>query len=398
MTRHGNLSLIVLVALIFSIIAIIPVSGQDNHKEDFGERFFRLLDNSNTSVTVFYSTGCSACKVTLPKIAELSKDYPDVQVNYINIFQSNENRTIMLGFGQKYEFKYPALPALYTGDITVLEGGNEIEKYMKTIFEAQSSGMMPDYKFESELRTKYNPEYAEENDSVSGSTTERNKNISWIMVIFAGLADGINPCALSVLALLLVSLTNLKSRSRIILNGLAYTFAVFLFYTIAGLGILTIIQAAGISSLFSVFAGFVALAAGIITFVDGISGRSLISPGISGSGKPAIKKIMERASLPAAFALGIMVGLFELPCTGGIYIAILGLLSTEYTFYEGLPYLLLYNLMFIVPLVVIILAVAYGLPPEKVDTWRDSNKKLLRTGIGLMLIAMGIYILTVYLL
>jgi len=397
MTRYGNLSIIVLVALIVSITAIEPVSGLDNQEEDFVERFFRLLEESNSSVTVFYSTGCSACEVTLPKIAELSKDYPDVQVNLINIFQSNENRTILLGFGDKYGFEYPAVPLLCTGNITVLEGGNEIEQYIETIFEAQSSGLMPDYEFESELKTKHNPESNEQKGSVLEITTEKTKKISWIMVIFAGLADGINPCALSVLALLLVALSRLKSRSRIILDGLAYTFAVFLFYIIAGLGILTIIQAAGISYLFSIFAGFVALAAGVITLIDGLSGRSFISPGISESGKPAIKKIMEKASLPASFALGIMVGLFELPCTGGIYIAILGLLSSEMTFYEGLPYLLLYNLMFVVPLVVMIFAVAYGLPPEKVDTWRDSNKKLLRTGIGLILIIMGIYILTGYL-
>jgi cytochrome c biogenesis protein CcdA len=102
---------------------------------------------------------------------------------------------------------------------------------------------------------------------------------------------------------------------------------------------------------------------------------------------------MEKTSIPAAFVLGMMVGLFELPCTGGIYIAILGLLSSQMTFYEGLPYLLLYNLMFVVPLVAIILAVGFGLSPEKVDNWRDSNKKLLKIGIGLILIAMGLYIL-----
>lgn len=189
----------------------------------------------------------------------------------------------------------------------------------------------------------------------------------------------------------------MNSRKKILLGGLVYTFAVFLFYIMAGLGILTIINYSGFSGIFSIAAGIVALIAGIITLTGGIWEGKTVSPGIPVSKRPAIKKIMERASIPAAFVLGMMVGLFELPCTGGIYIAILGLLSSRMTFYEGLPYLLVYNLMFVVPLIAIILAVAFGLSPEKVDSWRDSNKKLLKIGIGLILIAMGLYILAGYL-
>lgn len=397
MTEKKNFSFAFLAALIISLIIIQPVAGYEEPEEDSAERLIGLLEDSNNSVTFFYSTGCSACEKTLPKIIELSENHPSVTVNYINIFQSYANRTILQGFGSKYGVENPAVPAVYTGDATVLEGGTEIEKYIDTIFEAQSSGAMPDSDFEASFRTEHNKDLKDQNMTVSGPDENTGK-LSLPIVIFAGLADGINPCALSVLALLLVALTNLKSRNRIVLHGLAYTFAVFLFYIMAGLGILTVIQAAGISYPFSIAAGIIALAAGIITFIDGIREHSPVTLGISESGKPAMKKIMEKASLPATFALGIMVGVFELPCTGGIYIAILGLLSSEMTFYEGLPYLLLYNLMFIVPLVAIIFAVGFGLPPEKVDSWRDSNKKLLKTGIGLILIAMALYILSGYLL
>lgn len=381
-------------ALIISVIIIQSGSGQAVYEEDFGDRFFRLLEGSNNSVTVFYSTGCSACKVTLPKIGELSKDYPDVCVNYIDIYNSNENRTILLAFGDKYGLDYPAYPVIFTGNITVLEGGNEIEKYLRMVFEAHKKGNIPDIEFESSLKS--NPKSIIRSDNITIS--DNDKNISLAMVILAGLADGINPCAISVLALLLVALSGMKTRKQIILHGISYTTAVFLFYFIAGLGIISFIQTAGLSYYFSVIAGFIALTAGIITLLEGIKNESVISLGIPDSKKTMIKRVIEKTSLPAAFALGIMVGLFELPCTGGIYIAILGLLSSEMTFYEGLPYLLIYNLMFILPLLAIITAVAFGLSPERVDKWRDSNKKILKIGLGAFLIVIALYILFIYLL
>jgi cytochrome c biogenesis protein CcdA len=84
------------------------------------------------------------------------------------------------------------------------------------------------------------------------------------------------------------------------------------------------------------------------------------------------------------------VGIFELPCTGGIYLAILGLMSRTFTFMDGLPYLLLYNLVFILPLVVILLLAAYGMPPEEANTWRIKHRRKLRFITGLAMIALGI--------
>ena len=102
---------------------------------------------------------------------------------------------------------------------------------------------------------------------------------------------------------------------------------------------------------------------------------------------------MHRTSLPAAFALGLLVALFELPCTGGIYLAILSILASSTSLIEGFPYLILYNLMFVLPLALIIAVVAYGIPPERIDQWRKEHKELLRVVIGAILVSFGILII-----
>jgi len=90
--------------------------------------------------------------------------------------------------------------------------------------------------------------------------------------------------------------------------------------------------------------------------------------------------------------LGILVGIFELPCTGGIYLAILGLVSTNYTLMEGLPYLILYNIIFVLPLIVILLLVAFGLDPERADAWRIRHRRVLRLIVGVAMIVLGVVI------
>lgn len=99
------------------------------------------------------------------------------------------------------------------------------------------------------------------------------------------------------------------------------------------------------------------------------------------------------ATLPAAFVLGVLVGIFELPCTGGIYLTILSLMSSTLTLSEGIPYLLLYNFIFILPLILILLAVVIGIPPERVNAWRLENHRKLRFAIGVAMILVGVFII-----
>ena len=92
--------------------------------------------------------------------------------------------------------------------------------------------------------------------------------------------------------------------------------------------------------------------------------------------------------------LGVLVGIFELPCTGGIYLAILGLMSRSYTLMEGLPYLVLYNIVFVLPLVLILTLVAYGISPERANEWRVLHRRKLRLIVGLAMIAIGVVIIS----
>jgi cytochrome c biogenesis protein CcdA len=218
-------------------------------------------------------------------------------------------------------------------------------------------------------------------------------DVSIPLVIGAALVDGINPCAFAVLILLIVYLINFtKSKKYMLLAGLVYILAVYLTYFIAGLGLLTVIHATGFSYHVYIIAAVIAIGAGIVSIYDSLKKRKDFLLKIPEKRVPLIKRWAEKASLPAAFVLGVLVSMFELPCTGAIYLAILAMLSSA-SRTVAIGYLLLYNLIFILPLLIILGAAFYGVTAEKLSKWRGENRYWMKLALGIVLIGLGIWML-----
>jgi cytochrome c biogenesis protein CcdA len=212
------------------------------------------------------------------------------------------------------------------------------------------------------------------------------------LVIVSALFDSINPCALAVLIFLLLSMSAAESRKRILLVGATYILALFLFHLIAGVGIFSVVTFSGFSRIFSLLGAGLALLFGLITFIEVLKNKDNFLLAIPESKKQMLEHYIRTASLPAAFILGILAGLFGFSCTGGIYISILALLSKDFTLMGGLPYLMLYNLVFILPLVLVVLLIAYGVSPERANTWRLEHRRILRLIVGIAMIGLGLII------
>jgi cytochrome c biogenesis protein CcdA len=213
------------------------------------------------------------------------------------------------------------------------------------------------------------------------------------LVIFCAGIDSINPCALTVLIILLLSIIALQSRRQVLMVGITYIAAVFLFYLLSGIGIFSFVHLSGVSSLIATAAAVIAIVLGLVNIIDAAWKKEGFILAIPESKKPVIERYIRTATLPAAFVLGVLVGIFELPCTGGIYLTILSLMSSTMTLSEGIPWLLLYNFIFILPLILILLVVVFGISPERVNTWRLENRRMLRFAIGLAMILVGILLI-----
>ena len=226
------------------------------------------------------------------------------------------------------------------------------------------------------------------------------------LLIGAALADSINPCVLGVLIFLLLFLTRtFKSRNKMLVCGLCYSAVVYATYLLLGFGILHIAFLTGFSSIFYWLAAGVAIIAGLLEIKDYFwYGRGFTLQMIPGAGdrlKRYTAKIEQLTNehfgwtLLAILLLGVFVVLVELPCTGAPYFAILALLA-QGAYSEAIPLLLLYNFVFILPLLVV-LGVAYVGQAEKLEQWRMRHRGTMRLIIGLFLVGLGIYMIhTIY--
>lgn len=217
--------------------------------------------------------------------------------------------------------------------------------------------------------------------------------INLFFVIGAALVDSINPCAFGVLIFLLAYLSEtIKKARQMLIRGLIYIAAVFVTYLVAGLILLPFIRKLGSFSVVSyyVLAAIIALA-GLLEIKDFFWYGRGISLAIFPSETKRIKMYVRRINanpLAPAF-LGVFVALVELPCTGFAYLAVLGLVSLSGITVSNLTLLIVYNLIFVLPLLVILWFVYTGTSTRKLERWRQSHKKWMRLAIGLTLLALA---------
>ena len=180
--------------------------------------------------------------------------------------------------------------------------------------------------------------------------------------------------------------------------GIAYIGSVYISYLLIGIGILSIIQIPFITDYVYLIAGGVALVAGFINVKDFFYYGKGFTLKIPSRTKKSINEWTKKANVPAAIVLGFLVSLFEFPCTGEVYLVILALLAQQATQAIAIGYLLLYNLMFVLPLIIILFSILFGFNIERIKSWKDKKKNYMKLATGLLLLILGIYMMYYYFL
>ncbi|MEK7624138.1 MAG: cytochrome c biogenesis protein CcdA [Patescibacteria group bacterium] len=215
----------------------------------------------------------------------------------------------------------------------------------------------------------------------------------WLLPLvgIAALIDSINPCAFGILLLTIAFLLSIgKTRSGILKIGGIYVLGLFTVYILIGLGILQALHLFNTPHFMAKVGAALLIALGGISLISELFPSFPIKLRIPQSAHHKMAELMNKASLPTAFFLGALVGLCEFPCTGGPYLMVLGLLHDQGTYFSGVGYLLLYNLIFILPLAVILLIASESALIEKVKAWKKTETKHMRIWGGIAMIALGI--------
>lgn len=217
------------------------------------------------------------------------------------------------------------------------------------------------------------------------------------LVIVVGFLDGIHPCAIAILIFFVAFLLTLqRSLKSIFFLGLVYILVIFLTYLGVGVGLFSGIMIFGQHHFFAKLGSWLLIILGLWNFKDFFFPRLPGRLRLPHASRAKINELLKKATLPTVIVAAFLVGLCSIPCSGGIYAAITALLAAKTTYWVGFAYLLLYNLMFVAPLLIILALAANPLTLVKLGDWQAKNNKRYRLVMGISMIVLGIGILVFF--
>lgn len=222
--------------------------------------------------------------------------------------------------------------------------------------------------------------------------------LSFPMITVAGLVDGINPCAIGMMVMLLGYLLVFANKpERVIKTGLLYVGTVFATYLVVGLGLYSFVSQfdlSGGAKALNYVVGGALLIAGIIQFKDflGIEGGPHLR--IPTASKERLQGLVEKTSYPTTVVLGILVTLLETPCSLPIYVGTAAILSQSgMAFPLVVGYFLYYNFLFVLPLLVVLMIMWRGRKLVEMKEWEHKAKRWMHLGLAVVLLSMSIWLL-----
>ena len=349
-------------------------------------------ENQFIPVYFFYLQGCSHCAAEKILLNELEQKYPQLDIKRYEI-SNEENFKLYQQKGEEYNVPEQLL-AVGTVPLTVIEEkyylgydekttGQEIKDYIFSLVEGQGNSC---------LKNNY-PKII----NFFGKEIEisSQNSLASLAVIF-GLVDGINPCMFSVLLMLLTYLLAISSSRKAIIAGLIFGLCVFLIYFSLMVVLYKSLCLFHQSLTYFVYPmkiilGFVLLLIGLWMAKDFFLFKKdqKVSLAIPEFAHSIIEKLVSFSTIPAVILLALFSSLVELPCTFALPFGYTTILTerTNWPYF----YLILYNLFFILPLLIITITVGFGFSRiERIKQWREKSKTIMRLAAGLLLILLGV--------
>jgi cytochrome c biogenesis protein CcdA/thiol-disulfide isomerase/thioredoxin len=348
----------------------------------------------------FYTHGCIHCEAVKKKLGEWAPKFPDLRIGTFDMTKEENKR-----MGEALTEIYKRVPdpqgelvQLYIGEDYLSGNDFRREDFEKLVAKYQATGAPPAWEKVTQEALKGGEQ----------KIVERFKQFSLGGVLIAGLIDGLNPCAFATIVFLISYLSFLGKQSKEILTyGIIFTSGVFVAYVIAGMGLMAgFRQLSGFPMLTKgiyLVIGAFAIVLGIISFYDyylfrrgEVAKMKLQLPMALKKKIHGIIRVQTRSSKAGflgTFILGFVIAATEVVCTGQVYLPTIGYIMTvpELRAYAFLN-LILYNVMFIIPLVGVFVAAFLGITSEKMAVLSKKHTGHVKFLTGILFIGLGAFI------
>jgi len=308
-----------------------------------------------------------------------------------------EDYELMLRMEKQFDVKEPASQTLFFPD-TVLLGYSDI----------MASGRALIMEYLNDPQRLMTIAVTETTVDLEDELRKRVNISKFWLIAAAAFVDSINPCAIATMVFLVSFLaTRKRKRSEILIVGMSFTFTVFITYLLLGAGVFAVLTAMSgyyiASRVIKWLAIILAGGVGIISLVDAFRFKKTkdaksVTLQLPKSVKMRIHNIittnMKGSRLViGAVVTGFMVTLLEAVCTGQVYLpAIAMMVQSEGSLkLIGWLYLVMYNFIFVVPLIVVMIATYYGMRWDKLSKMAVKHLTLSKILLGIVMLGLAVY-------
>jgi cytochrome c biogenesis protein CcdA len=341
----------------------------------------------------FYQTGCDSCSRVEADLAYLRARYPQLIVEKFNVY---DHTGLGLWLAERAGCKEFHSPAVFIGNQAWIGEGEITPEALETALKCYQQEGAP------KIWESYNP------DVGSSNIAERFRQMSWLTVIFAGLVDGLNPCAFATLIFFVSYLTLSGRKGReVIAVGAAFTLGVFAAYLVIGLGLYKVLDLLG--NTLNIIARWVYILTAVLCF--GLGLFSIMDYFKAQQGqlddmalklpealRMRINKVIRKgrsseAYAAGAFMSGLLIAILELACTGQVYLpTIIFVSSMPELKLRAIFFLVLYNLLFILPLVVVFILAYFGTTSKELTKFLQKHAAAVKIGMAIVFFALAVWL------
>lgn len=360
----------------------------------------------------FWGDGCPHCAQAKPFLEGLAQRFPQVRVHSYEVWYNQTNQNLLAQMAKAYNFEPKYVPTIFIGDLH-WEGysstiSQEIEKAVAACLAAgcrnAGAGVIPGMEPNAPTTTPSNSSPAQP-DSETDQTIEipligkvnlgqQSLLASTLLIAFV---DGVNPCSVWVLTMLLAITLHTGSRKKVLLIGLVFLTVTAAVYALFIAGLFTLLTVVRFTGWVQVVVALVALVFGLINIKDYFWYKKGVSLTIADEQKPGLLKRMRAlldgsqsfwGLLGATVLLAGGVSLVEFSCTAGFPVIWTNLLSTQGV--EPLTFvllLLIYLIIYQFDELVIFFAAVFTLRATRLE---EKHGRLLKLVGGVLMLTLAV--------
>ncbi len=349
------------------------------------------VPEQDVTLELFWGDGCPHCAAEKEWLGELAQRFPSLTVEQHEVYYDADGRALLETRAREMGFEVSGVPVTIVGDEVFVGFSDATAAGVERAVAAAVAGTPGEASTVVDAAALSVPFVGEVD------VTQTSLMVSTLII---GFVDGVNPCSLWVLSVLLAIVLHSGSRGRVVAIGTTFLTVTAFMYALYVTGMYSALDYVGQIGWIRVVIAVVAGVFGVIHLKDFFAFKQGPSLSIADSAKPGIYRRMRRvsaadASVPAMIGgtvvLAVGVSLLETPCTAGLPLLWTSLLAAnDVTTGQAIWLFAVYMAVFLLDELVLFFAAVVTLRATKVQ---EKHGRVLKLVSGSVMVTLSITML-----